>query len=219
MQGKASRRDGCEEPRHAVAGIWVLLLAMLPAAAVAQVEHRFRIQGTWSNPTDELRDPDEGGDVVIEAEDAFGARLGYELLFRHHWGVELAAGTTRHDVAVEAGGFRVDLARLRVTPITASLLYHFTPQSKADFYLGGGAAYVDYGDFEFTGANLDDPDRTSFAVDADLTYTLQAGVDVRLNDRWGLGGNLQWIDTDAEIEDEALPISPLVVGAGVTLHF
>ncbi len=220
MQGKASPGDRRDEAGLAVlgVGVWVLLLAMLPAVAVAQVEGRFRIQGTWSSPTDEFREPDEGGDLVTRADGAVGARLGYELLLAGRWGVELAAGTSRHDIGEgRVGHGRQDVATLRVTPMTASVLYHFTPQAKADFYLGGGAAYVRYGDIELT-----DPDvigSHSLAVDADLTYVLQAGVDVKLNDRWGLSGGLQWIDTKAKIAGQALPISPVVAGAGVALRF
>lgn len=202
------------------------MVAMLPAAAAAEVEHRFRIQGTWSNPTDEFREPDEDGDLVIEAEDELGGRIGYELLFRERWGVELAAGSTRHDVSASASGVfaqSFELARIRVTPITASLLYHFNPQGKADFFLGGGAAYVHYGDFELRTPFADPDDNNSFAVESDLTYTLQAGLDLKLNDLWGVTGNVQWIDTDAEFADDEdgdkLPISPVIVGAGVALRF
>ena len=225
MPSIASRRVGCAGPqRFVVAGAWILMLAMLPAAAAAQVEHRFRVQGTWSSATDEFREPDEDGDVVIEAEDEIGGRIGYELLFRDHWGVELAAGTTRHDVSVSSGfvsGF--EIASVRVTPLTASLLYHFNPGGRADFFLGGGAAYVDFGDFELSAPVSDPDDDTSFAVDTDLTYTLQAGLDLSLGDRWGLTGNVQWIDTDIQFaddqEDDELPLAPVIVGAGVALSF
>jgi outer membrane protein W len=225
MPRNASRRVCCAGARDFVsAGVWILMLAMLPAAAAAEVEHRFRIQGTWSNPTDEFREPDEDGDAVLEAEDELGVRIGYELLFRERWGVELAAGTTRHDVSASYGSSqRFELARIRVTPITASLLYHFNPRGKADFFLGGGAAYVHYGDFELSVPFTDPDDNNSFAVKSDLTYTLQAGLDLKLNDRWGLTGNVQWIDTDAEFADDEdgdkLPIAPLIVGAGVALRF
>jgi outer membrane protein len=202
----------------------MLMMAVLPAAAAAEVEQRFRIQGTWSNPTDEFRDPDEDGAVVIEAEDEIGGRIGYELLFGDRWGAELAVGTARHDVSVSGvPGPRFDIGRIRVTPVTASLLYHFQPRGRVDFFLGGGAAYVDYGDFELTLPVSDPEDPSSFAVKSDLTYTLQAGLDLKLNDRWGLTGNVQWIDTDAQFaddeEEDELPIAPLVVGAGVALRF
>jgi outer membrane protein W len=196
-------------------GIWVLLLALLPAVALAETEQRFRIQGTWSHPLDELHESDGGADFTLGADDAFGLRLGYELLFADHWGVELAAGSTRHDIRARYEDESVKVARLRLTPITASVLYHFTPHAKADFYLGGGAAYVRYGDYEITFLG----DDASFDVDSDLTFALQTGVDVKLNDRWGLAGSLQWIDTDAKIEDDKLPVSPLQVGAGVVLRF
>lgn len=225
MPSKPSRRRESEEPRHHRSALWGLVMLMLPAAAFAQVEQRFRLQGTWSNPTDELREHYEEGDVFIEAEDAFGGRLAYEVLFGDRLGVELAAGTVRHDVAVEAElvGFptsRLELGRIRVTPITASLLYHLAPHSKTDFYVGGGAAYVDYGDFELTIDNAGE----KLSVDADLTYTLQAGLDLKLNERWRLTGNVQWIDTKARFSDDpdaddSLPISPVVVGAGVALRF
>jgi outer membrane protein W len=206
----------------------LVVLGMIPDGAAAEVEQRFRIQGTWSSPTDRFRESDVDGDVVIEAEDAFGGRFAYEVLFADRWGAELAAGTARHDVSVEAEGAffpssGFDLGTIRVTPITASLLYHFDPHGKADFFFGGGAAWVDYGDFQLHGTFVDPDDDDSFPVDPDLTYTLQAGIDLRLGDRWGLTGNVQWTDTDAELDDaddgETLPISPIVVGGGVALRF
>jgi outer membrane protein W len=206
--------------RNGVLGIGALL-ALLPVAAGAQVEHRLRLQGTWSHPTDQFSEEDEDGDVEIAADDEVGIRLAYELLFSERWGVELAAGTSTHDVEVDAEGpfgGQFTIGELRVTPVTASLLYHFAPQGRTDFYLGGGLAYVDYGDFDFVDGGDDSP-TPSAQVDADLTYTLQAGVDIELTEAWGLAGNVQWIDTDADIEDEALPFAPLVVGAGVALRF
>jgi outer membrane protein W len=224
MPRNASTEVGGRRASYGWFAIWVATLALLPAGAAAQVEQRVRIQGTWSNPTDEFRERDVDGDFVIEAEDELGWRLGYEVLFRDHWGAELAASTTRHDIE-GSGGFApsLEFARIRITPITASLLYHFNPRGKADFFLGGGAAYVDYGDFELTFAGLDPDDDNSFSVEPDLTYTLQAGLDVKLTDRWAVTGNVQWIDTDAEFDDEdggdSLPISPVIVGAGVALRF
>jgi outer membrane protein W len=202
----------------------MVLLALVPVAAAAQTEHRIRVQGTWSTATDEAREADEDGDITIGLDDAVGGRLAYEVPFARRWGVELGVGTATHDVTLETGGESFEPAELRVAPLTASLLYHLTPGSRADFFVGGGLAYVDYGDYEIT---LGGSQGVSFPVDADLTYTLQAGIDGSIDERWGWTAGLQWIDAEADVrvendgvtETETLPIAPLVAGAGLVFRF
>lgn len=188
--------------------ITALLLLLLPATAMAQVENRLRIQGIWSNPTGDLTD--QG--VTIEADDAFGAQVAWEFLFTPSFGLEIAAATSEHDVEGRLGNVSVDVGELRVTPVTASLLYHFTPGATADFYVGGGAAYVNYGDVK--------GDLGTVEVDDDFTFTLQAGVDVSLGGAWGLTGGVKYIDTEAEDETgEALGIEPVIVSFGAVFRF
>lgn len=189
--------------------ITALLLVLLPATAMAQVENRLRLEGIWSNPTGDLTD--QG--VTLEADDAFGVQVAWEFLFTPSFGVEVAAATSEHEVTASGGGVSVDVGDLRVTPVTASLLYHFTPGATADFYVGGGAAYVNYGDVDSNGFG-------TVEVDDDFTFTVQAGVDVSLGGAWGLTGGVQYIDTEAEDEvGDALGIEPVIVSFGAVLRF
>jgi outer membrane protein W len=188
-----------------------LLLALLPATtAMGQTENRIRLQGIWSSPTGDLQEEE----LTIEADEAFGARLAWEFLFGGRFGVELAAASSEHEVAGTIGPLSVTVGDLRVTPVTASFLYHFTPGATADFYAGGGAAHVNFGDVDLEDGS------GSFSVDHDFTFTVQAGVDLFRGEAWGLSGAVQYIAADAEDETgETLGVEPVIVSLGAVVRF
>lgn len=186
-----------------------LLLALLPSTARAQVENRVRLQGIISNPTGKFA----VGNLDLDAADAWGGQLAWEVLFAEKLGLELAAATANHDIKFGFGPATSKVGELRVTPTTASVLYQFRPDAGVDPYVGGGAAYVFYGD-------VSSDDLGDLRIDDDFTFTVQAGVDLRFGGAWGVSGGLKYVDTDAVDETgEALPIDLVIISAGALFRF
>ena len=108
-------------------------------------------------------------------------------------------------------------------PITGILQFHLAPNGFIDPYIGGGAAYVLFDDIEDIG--LDDLDRIDFKDD--VGFVVNAGVGIRLGNRFGivLDGKYVPIEADAtainlgatEEDDTRVDISPIIISAG--LHF
>jgi outer membrane protein W len=195
----------------------VLALALLGAApGLAQSGQRVRLQGLYVHPSGDLTD--EG--LTLEADDAFGARVAWELLFTDRIGLEVGLATSEHDLVASIAGFELEFASTRLQPLTASLLVHLTPADGADVYFGGGLAHVRYDDLE-----VRVPDEPVERVDLDdnTTWQVQAGVDVAVGAAWGLSLGLQYVATEATFEggdeSENLPIEPLVAAAGVVFRF
>lgn len=192
---------------------WVVaLLLLIPSLAFAQ-NQRIRVDFVRVSPTGDLTE--EG--VKLELDDANGARFGWEFLFSDQFGLELAVSSAKHDVVGSAGALKLTIGDVKVRPVTASLLFHLTPEARADFYLGGGLAYVDYGDvrLEFPGEPAE-----SFSVDADTTWMAQLGFDVPIGDAIGMTFGVVYIDTEAKAEDgSALPVKPWIGRGGVLFRF
>lgn len=79
------------------------------------------------------------------------------------------------------------LFRLEATPVDLGLAYHFNDNGRAQPYLGAGGTFV------FTNALFDGgqvPLAGSPEVDDEFGYYLVAGVDIGLNERLGLFGEV-----------------------------
>jgi outer membrane protein len=135
-------------------------------------------------------------------------------------------GISRTTSNLGTGSFA--LGTLRMTPVTATMQYHFTPRSFADFYVGGGAAYAFFGPIR-NGRDLPLFDISSIEFEDDFGWLVNAGTNFRIRDRWGLNLDAKYmrfnVSTSARLTDgsrtdkTSIRLSPLTVAAGISYRF
>lgn len=150
-------------------------------------------------------------------------------------GVELIAAATPHKVDIEGvtgvlPGDLDDAANLWLLPPTLSLQYHFDTGTDFKPYLGAGLnVTIPFGaDAE---SNLERALGGATDVDLDVSvgYSLQAGIDYMVDDRWLVNLDFKYIDIDTEVttftpatgirSNTDLSIDPIVIGFGVGYRF
>jgi len=99
--------------------------------------------------------------------------------------------------------------------------YHFTPNSRVDFFAGAFLAYIDYGSAEFT---VGDPPREFvFDFDDDVGFGLNAGIDVpfKVGSPWIFTVGVNYIFTSADDNNSDLSpnIDPLIGTIGIGYRF
>jgi outer membrane protein len=110
-----------------------------------------------------------------------------------------------------------DIGSFKHLPPTLTLQYHFLPGAQFSPYLGAGVNYTRISDVNLLNgaANLD---RNSFGL------ALQAGVDLKLNDKWSLNFDVKKVQIHADVNSGGATISrvkldPLLVGIGLGYRF
>ncbi len=82
-----------------------------------------------------------GSEVHFDNGNALG--ISFTHFFSDHYAAEIAAFSLRHDGTIRIGGVdALDIGRLRMTPIVATLQWHAEHARRFDLYAGGGLAYV-----------------------------------------------------------------------------
>jgi len=177
------------------------------------------------------------GTLTLEADDAVGFAVAYERLLNDRFGVEFGLLGANHDVRGRLVGvaqvirnadnvvldeFAVDeedtVGDVDVAPWTAGILVHLSPKARVDAFVGGGLAYVVYGDFNVDGGG-------SFALEDELTWHAVIGIDVPIGDgRWGFHAAARYLETqaepsDAEGDSTPLDVNPYIVQAGAAYRF
>ncbi|MGF1561939.1 MAG: OmpW family protein [Geminicoccaceae bacterium] len=161
-----------------------------------------------------------GGDVDIE--DQFVPELDFTYFISNNLAAELILATTPHDVSVSGSALGdVDLGSVWLLPPTLSLQYHFLPQQKIRPYAGIGLNYTIF-------YNVDNgPIATDIDYDDSFGWSLQAGADFMINDRWSINADVKKLFLSTSVDVKALgatitsdvDIDPWIVGIGVGYHF
>ena len=180
----------------------------------------------WVDPTNEgsIEDLDDPADIEFEGNTGYG--LSANIFFGNHLSTEFAISrvdadtniTRRHAVG-SAGG------NLDMMPITAVVQWHFLPNGVIDPYIGAGAAYVVFDDFEANGVS--GVDSIDFEDDAGLA--VNAGIGIRLGSRFGIVGDVKYVPLESNATatvtgtngtaEGKVDISPIIVSAGLSLRF
>jgi len=120
--------------------------------------------------------------------------------------------------------------RIRMTPITGALQFHFMPHASIDPYIGGGAEYVTF--HADRGFNAGTSGLTSVNIRDEWGPMVNAGL--RLGNAHGLSfnvdGKYSWIRARAETtfnnatignvgNSRRVGLNPLILSAGVRLGF
>lgn len=194
----------------------VALALVVSTPALAEDDQRFRLHAIWVSPSDGFAD--QG--LTIDADDALGGRVAWERVWGGRYGLELAASTTVHSSSSSFEGAAVSVGDTRLVPATAAFNLHFAAGSRIDLYAGAGLAYVSYSDVEvaFPGAPNE-----RFAIDDELTWLAQLGVDVPIGQTLGLSFGLQYLAAEAELQVlggvAELSIEPWIGQAGLLVRF
>ncbi len=201
------------------------LLAALPALAQAPVD-----VSVFASGVDAQGDtPFEGG---LEAD--FESGTGFGVAVNWFWGqrlstefaasaVSLDAGLEAADEAADEDEFLIDLGSADLTPITATLQFHFARDRRIDPYVGAGVAWVLAGDLE--SEDLDLLEIGKIELDDEITYVLNAGLGVRITDHFGLYLDGKYIPyepatrAEGDEQDVDLEITPVIYSAGLRFRF
>ncbi|WP_299335547.1 OmpW family outer membrane protein [uncultured Psychroserpens sp.] len=169
---------------------------------------RFRVIAVVPSPDDDI----DGADVDIST--TFVPEVDFTYFFNKNLAAELILATTKHEVEIENGP---DLGYVWLLPPTLNLQYHFYAD---DFkpYVGAGINYtIFYGE--------DAGDAEDIDYENSVGFSLQAGLDYNLNDKWFLNLDVKklFLNTDVTVNNDSesvkVDINPLVVGLGVGLKF
>ena len=169
---------------------------------------------------------DDGQRIRVEQDSAFGLALRAEYRLSPRWGVELGAMAVSNDLSIRVDNTGFGPLNLgpsvRMTPWTAGLLLHLTPQKRVDFYVAARAAYVIYDDVVLEDALLG---RERQNADDDLGWSLGLGLDVPVGEGpWAAHFEIAHLDTVLELTapdgfETRLAPEPLLIHAGVSYRF
>lgn len=158
--------------------------------------------------------PDGVNNARVEVENNSQLSLVGVYMLRDKVGLEVLAATPfKHDIIGKGDLEGVDVGETRHLPPTVSLQYYFGEKdAKFKPYLGVGLNYTLFFSEKVDGdllntlntlptvAGLGGVKSADLELDGSLGLAAQAGVDVKLKDRWYLNAALWYVDIDTEAE-------------------
>ncbi len=169
-----------------------------------------------------------GSPVEVDSGTAVGLTATYML--RDNIGLELLAATPfKHDLKGAEGLAALDrIGSVEHLPPSLLVQYHFSPQAKAQPYVGIGLNYTTFFSEEASSSLEGALGETKIKLDDSLGLAVQAGIDVQLNNDWFLNA-AYWrlnIDTEATLRTQGagrlevdVDIDPDVFMLGVGKRF
>lgn len=147
-----------------------------------------------------------------------------------HIGFELIAATTKHSASGITGttGGIGKLASTWVLPPTLTMQYHPIAEGPLRPYVGAGVNYTLFYSEDASGALEGAVGPTKVHMSDSVGWTLQAGVDIDLNERMFLNFDIKYIDIDttarltttaAGVQRVRVHLDPIVAGVGVGMRF
>lgn len=213
-------------PRNRVMRYVVAALLALSLSVPAFAQRSFDLTGNvvWLDPSgggsfEDLQDPTD-----IEFEPSVGYGLAANIFFSDRVSAEFAIARVSPEAQVRRRAVGGRPGQLDMMPVTAVLQFHLAPNAFIDPYIGGGAAYVLFDDYDSNGVeNLDRID-----VEDDVGFAINAGVGIRLGGRLGLTIDAKYVPLEANATavnvtgpdtEGRIDVSPIIVSAGLTLRF
>jgi outer membrane protein len=201
-----------------------LLALSLSTPALAQRSFDLTGNVVWLDPSgggsfEDLSDPAD-----IEFEPSVGYGLAANVFFSDRISADLAISRVSPEAQVRRRASGGRTGNLDIMPVTAVLQFHFAPNGFIDPYIGGGAAYVLYDDFDNNGVgNLDRID-----LEDDVGFAVNAGVGIKLGGRLGIVVDAKYVPLESNAtavnvtgpdEEGRIDVSPIIVSAGLSLRF
>jgi outer membrane protein len=209
--------------RYAVAALLALSFSV-PALA----QRSFDLTGNvvWVDATgggsfEDLADP---ADIEFDGDIGYG--LAANIFFGDRLSAEFAISRVSPDARLRrrAVGAGATTGSVDIMPVTAVLQWHFAPNGFIDPYVGGGAAYVLFDNYDNQGvSNLDRVD-----IEDDVGFAVNAGLGIRLGGRLGLNFDAKYVPLEANATAVAITgpetegrvdVSPIILSAGLSLRF
>ncbi len=167
--------------------------------------------------------PDASSDTVLGStldvgnDTQLGITLGY--MYTDNIGISLLAATPfKHDIELVGTG---TVAETKHLPPTLTLQYHFAPRSNVRPFVGAGLNYTNFFSEKGKGALAG----SSFKLDDSWGLAAEAGVDIDINDRWFVSGQVWHLDIDTKADISGVgsnvnvDIDPWVVMIGIGTTF
>lgn len=158
-----------------------------------------------------------GGDVDIST--SVVPELDISYFFTPNFAVELILGVTPHKVKGTGALTGVDIGEAWLLPPTLMFQYHFTGLGAVKPYVGAGVNYTFFFDEKAKGGF------TKFDLQDTFGFALQAGVDIMLDQHWGINFDVKKIFLEPKVSVNSglvtgkVNIDPWLIGAGVTYKF
>lgn len=161
------------------------------------------------------------GDVDIST--SVVPELDITYFFTPNFAAELILGVTPHRVKGSGALAGVRIGDAWLLPPTLMLQYHFTGLGSVKPYIGAGINYTIFFNEKAKGGF------TSFDLEDTFGFALQAGVDIMLNQNWGINFDVKKIFLEPKVKVNGgvpaggvggkVKIDPWLIGAGVTYKF
>lgn len=217
-----------------------ILLLLLPLPAAAQnTDVSFFLGGARFETTRlVMAFPDDFGlDVELGFENGRVLSAGVN----HFWSDRVSTDfsflvlSTDPTLTVSGGGFGAtfDIGDIRVGALTATGQWHFQREARLSPYVGGGVAVLRgeiESDFE---DELEEVANVSADFETAVGLLVNAGVNLRINERWLFAVDVKFIPYSPEIDGEPpvevpeeeivltdeLDLNPVIVGVGLRYRF
>jgi len=203
--------------RYAGISLGLALLLGLPAAPADAGETGWRLRGFGAllNPdTSETIVNDDGENILISADRAFGGGATVEYQFHRYLGVDAGIMGASPEVTLDA-----DVAELGVLSlsdnlttivITGDVLVHLIPGSPiVDLYVGAGIASVAPGGLSYDILGIE---RINVEGEDYVTWSARAGLDLAFgaDSHWAASLGVRYIPGDLELRQLGLPADDTV---------
>lgn len=162
--------------------------------------------------------PEESGDPIdVDISDEYVPSLQIEYFFNDNVSADLLCCVATHNVT--AAGGTIDLGEVTHFPPTVTLKYRWTNFGQFEPYVGAGVNFTAFIDSE-------PPAGRHVEYDSSVGPALQAGVDYRIDEHWGVNFDVHriWINTDVSISGDItatdeVDINPWVVSTSIAYRF
>jgi len=165
----------------------------------------------------------------IDVNDATSLSGGVTYLFDDHWAVDVPLGLPfKHNIVGDGAIAGVGkIGDVRALPVTVLGEYRFgAAAAKVRPFLGAGITYAKFYDERSTGtlSALTGGSPTTLSVDSRFGFTLEAGVDFAVNERWSIGArvNKTFLKTKATLSTGQTidtKLDPMSLSLGVGYRF
>ena len=194
-------------PRAAglVMGLMVAACFSQPARA-EQGDWLFRAGATLLDPKkSNLEDPQLG---ELEFDDAVSPTISVAYMLTDHVATELMlAWPFEHDIDLRTpDGDVAEIGDVELFPPTLSLQWHFNPDGRIQPFVGAGVNYTMFSGEHLDGAAAGLPEGARLELDHSWGAAAQAGLNVRLSERWFVGADVRWIDLDSDARIKVPPL-------------
>lgn len=160
--------------------------------------------------------------VGVEVDDRITADLDFTYFLNNNIALELVLALSKHDVNGTGGLAGVDVGDFYIIPPHLMVQYHFDLGNGMKPYVGAGVNYsIIFSEDDAAGFN-------GLSIDNGFGFSLQAGVDVQMNDNWFFNFDVKktWLNVDATTTHTTLgavaadiDVDPWIVGVGIGYRF